>query len=124
MKNLIDRLLKKTIPEPNSGCWLWIGGTKKEGYGQIVIRPKRPGQRRKVKSTHRVSYELLKGPIPAGMLVLHSCDMPCCINPDHLFLGTTQDNTDDMMAKGRHRSKGVVTPKGKAWRERMAALNL
>jgi len=56
-----------------------------------------------IKGTHRVSWELHYGPIPKGMSVLHKCDNPPCVRPDHLFLGTQQDNLQDMRNKGRHR---------------------
>lgn len=89
-----DRLENWSIPEPNSGCWLWLGGSTMAEYGIITIDGK-------ARLAHRASYEEHRGPIPVGMLVLHRCDTPLCINPDHLFLGTHQDNTDDMRAKER-----------------------
>ena len=81
------------MPEPNSGCWLWIGSTS-HGYGQTNIngRPQR---------THRVSYEYHIGPIPDDQCVLHKCDNPPCVNPSHLFLGSQQENLKDMKVKGR-----------------------
>ncbi len=79
-----------------SGCWEWNGVLNQGGYGRIFINGK--GQ-----MAHRVSYQLVCGPIPDGMLVLHKCDNPCCIRPEHLFLGTHQDNSDDMIRKGRGR---------------------
>ena len=59
---------------------------------------------------HRYSWELHCGDIPDGMFVLHKCDNPACVNPDHLFLGTNQDNVDDMMRKGRHGTRGKSLP--------------
>ena len=78
------------------GCWLWTGKLKDTGYGEI-----NPGGRSSPRGAHRVSYELFKGEIPKGMYVLHKCDVRCCVNPDHLFLGTAKENTQDMMSKGR-----------------------
>lgn len=83
------------IPDPNSGCFLWIGAADRNGYGLL----KRSGQLLKA---HRVAWERENGPIPEGMHVLHHCDNPPCVNPVHLFLGTHQDNMDDREAKGRN----------------------
>ena len=78
-----------------SGCWLWNGSKHKNtGYAQITINGKSL-------TASRVSYELFTGEIPQGMYVLHSCDVRHCVNPKHLFLGTQQNNIDDMMEKGR-----------------------
>ncbi len=78
-------------------CWEWFGRTNKKRYGLI-----RKGK--KAYATHRVSWEMHNGPIPDKMHVLHHCDMPWCVNPAHLWLGTNADNVADKMAKGRHRS--------------------
>jgi hypothetical protein len=79
------------------GCWDWIGRRSKKGYGEIdLIQYSHP-------YTHRVSWCLHFGDIPDGMCVLHECDNPSCVNPDHLFLGTNQDNVDDKCRKGRHK---------------------
>jgi hypothetical protein len=82
------------------GCWLWTASLGSTGYGQICVRDEK-GQYRQTKA-HRVSWILTNGPIPGGLQVLHKCDNPPCVNPDHLFLGTAIDNMRDMAAKGRH----------------------
>jgi hypothetical protein len=91
---VIDRLKAKTIFSED-GCWLWTGHLGHNGYGQIAAY----GKRMRV---HRVSYELHKGRVPEGSMVLHHCDVRNCWNPDHLFIGSAAENTDDMMAKDRH----------------------
>lgn len=90
--------MAKVSPEPNSGCWLWTANCNHKGYGQIGLGAK------SMRTTHRVVYEHFKGPIPAGKQIMHSCDTPCCCNPDHLSVGTHQDNIDDKMRKRRHKA--------------------
>lgn len=90
----MERFWSKTTPEPNSGCWLWTASLGSTGYGQISI----DGRHRKA---HRVSWELHNGEIPDGMCVLHRCDVPSCVNPEHLWLGDQPANLKDMWAKGR-----------------------
>lgn len=79
------------------GCWFWMGATtgRDNRYGTIMVNGKQT-------TTHRVSYEIYKGSI-GDLFVCHSCDQTLCVNPDHLFLGTAQDNTDDMIKKDRNR---------------------
>jgi hypothetical protein len=79
------------------GCWLWTAKLDKRGYGFSKHDGKKLG-------AHRHSYILYVGPIPEGMFVCHRCDNPTCVNPDHLFLGTREDNIDDMLKKGRHKN--------------------
>lgn len=87
--------MDRITPEPNTGCWLWLRGMIKGGYG-VVFKGSRSGR-----YAHRVSYELFVGPIPDGIIVCHKCDTPLCCNPRHLFLGTVEDNMQDMVRKGR-----------------------
>lgn len=101
------RIAKKPIHErfwkrvkKTDGCWLWTGHVGKHGYGQITINESSC-------TVHRVSWRLHFGFIPEGMCVCHHCDTRLCIKPDHLFLGTVQDNIADMVKKGR--SKIVKT---------------
>lgn len=106
--SLADRIADKCIPEPNSGCWLWTAYINDDGYGRIR------SSNNKLMGAHRASYEIHRGSIPAGLQVLHTCDTPSCVNPDHLFVGTVQDNMDDMVAKGRGNSRrGIEHHKAK-----------
>lgn len=92
-----------------SGCWNWHGGKDRKGYGKFSIgSSKNPDgtRRNSMVSAHRAAYEIFIGPIPTasgfhGTCVLHKCDNPSCVNPDHLFLGSNADNVHDMDAKGR-----------------------
>ncbi len=94
---LIERLLDKVLPEPNTGCWLFTGCWDKKNYGKIGGRF-REG---KLLTATRVSYEYFKGSFDKNLFVLHKCDTPPCVNPDHLFLGTQFDNIQDCIRKGR-----------------------
>ena len=83
--------------ESYGGCWRWIRARDTGGYGRIRVGNGYMG-------AHRFSWEIHRGPIPEGMLVCHKCDVPCCVNPEHLFIGTTFDNSVDKMRKGRYAS--------------------
>ena len=83
MKQLIEQ---HSIPEPNSGCWLWMGPVMNAGYGRIYISPK-------TYLAHRVSYEAFRGPIPERMQIDHLCECKICVNPEHLSITTFVGNT-------------------------------
>jgi hypothetical protein len=84
-----------TIPVTECGCWIWTGPvSKRTGYGQMALKGK-PFM------PHRVAWEVANGPIPAGLFVLHRCDIRTCVNPDHLFLGSHKQNMRDMKDKSR-----------------------
>jgi hypothetical protein len=91
-----------TIPEPNSGCLLWLGYACPQGYGRVSVR----GKRNRSCTAHRAAYECAHGPFDESLTVCHSCDTPLCVNPDHLFIGTQKENLRDMRAKGRAREWG------------------
>lgn len=93
---IADRFWPKV--EKTDGCWLWTGARLRGGYGKITTG----GSNGKGRSAHRVSWEIHYGPIPDSLWACHTCDVPSCVNPAHLFLGTQQENTDDMVAKHRH----------------------
>jgi len=104
IRPLAERFEHYVHPEPNSGCWLWLGANKggKCPYGSIYDGSK-------VISAHRASWLIHIGPIQSGMSVLHRCDNPYCVNPGHLFLGTHADNMADMAKKKRSKP-----PRGEA----------
>ena len=89
-----NRFWKKVIHNEN-GCWEWTGGKCTKGYGYYRYNGK-------MTLCHRISWELNYGNIPEGLLVLHKCDNPKCVNPEHLWLGTVQDNSRDMYSKNRN----------------------
>src|SRR5229473_531412 len=95
---LVERFWSKV--RKSDGCWEWIAGKHRFGYG--IIRDGGRGSR--MRTAHRISWEFHNGSIPAGLWVLHRCDNPQCINPDHLFLGTQFDNMTDAARKGRIRN--------------------
>lgn len=99
------------MPEPNSGCWLWLAAVGLSGHGQFFLADNR-GKRGLI-AAHRAGWMIHVGPIPAGLLVCHKCDNPGCVNPGHHFLGTHIDNSLDMVAKGRNfvpNTQGVNNP--------------
>lgn len=92
-----EKFMRFVMPEPNSGCWLWVGAAKASGHGKIRID-------KKYLQAHRVFYVLFnKKEIPEGMVVRHKCDVSCCVNPLHLEIGTQADNLKDMHDRNRNK---------------------
>ena len=92
---MIDRLMARVVKTET--CWLWTGPKNKPGYGATAwANSPEP-------IASRLSWHLLRGPIPEGLMILHHCDNPPCVNPDHLFLGNKSDNAKDHVNKGRMR---------------------
>lgn len=89
------RFWKYVQKTPN--CWLWTGAKDKDGYGRISNK----SEGRKADRANRICWKLTYGTIATGKRVLHTCDNPSCVRPDHLFLGENKDNSADMVAKGR-----------------------
>ena len=98
---LADRFRARYAVQP-SGCWEWIGPRTTNGYGASMMN----GSPERIAS--RLSWHLNRGPIPEGLMVLHKCDNPPCVNPDHLFLGVKSDNALDYFGKLR---VGLVVPR-------------
>jgi len=93
-KTIQERFNEKVLPPNENGCMLWIGGKGKQGHGRFEYNNRLGG-------AHRYSYELHIGEITKGMFVCHKCDIPSCVNPEHLFLGSPKDNMIDAKNKGR-----------------------
>lgn len=116
---MVDRFWRNVKVGVDNDCWIWVSGCKtKKGYGVIL----EGGRGTKVHYTHRYSYRIHKGQIPEGILVLHSCDNPSCVNPSHLFLGTQSDNMNDMISKNRRLRSGPL--KGTGAKSKLSTLQL
>ena len=101
----------KFIPEPNTGCWIWLATLSNKGYGKFKHNGKMVG-------AHRVSYELYHKDFDKSLCVLHRCDNRLCVNPSHLFQGTKKDNGVDMVSKNRS-TKGSKNSKAKLTEEQV-----
>ena len=89
-----DYLFDKCYFDPTSGCWLWIRARTWAGYGKA-------GFGDKILAVHRMIWELNSGDIPDGRILCHKCDTPPCCNPDHMYVGTFAENSEEMMQRGR-----------------------
>lgn len=113
--SLRARIEGLSIPEPNSGCWIWLGSISAGGYARITVN-------RSV-NAHRISYAAYVDDILSDLHVLHRCDNRCCVNPEHLFLGSNRDNIADKVAKGRQaRNAGIKHPSVKLTEEQALAV--
>lgn len=105
-----------------TGCWNWIADKDKDGYGYAYLGKTRiEGTKKYIKhrdKTHRLSWNMHNGAIPEGLCVLHKCDNPSCVNPDHLFIGTKKQNSEDMVAKQRNQ-RGEQRPLAKVTEEQV-----
>jgi HNH endonuclease len=105
-----ERLKLKTKINIETGCWEWTASLNTNGYGQFRINGT-------TEQAHRASWMIFKGPIPQDdsaygtMNVLHKCDNPLCVNPEHLFLGDQSDNANDAVSKGRWGKRGMIGEK-------------
>lgn len=111
--DIAERFWQKV--QKGDGCWVWTGAVvlgKREKYGRFLFNGK-------VRGAHRVAWELTNGPIPEGIFVLHHCDNPPCVRPDHLFLGTNSTNMLDAARKGRmvNQPYGPTPPDGQTRRD-------
>jgi hypothetical protein len=88
----VDQFWNKVKVKEKEDCWVWLGAKDSCGYGKITFN-------NKTISAHRFSYDITYGPIPKGMQILHKCDNPECVNPNHLYCGTHGDNMSDMVAR-------------------------
>ncbi len=92
-----EQFYNLVFPEPNTGCFLWAGRYDKNGYGRL--------SHRKLQIAHRQSYEYTNGYFDHKLWVLHKCDNPACVNPDHLYLGGPKQNCIDRDTRGRQKTQ-------------------
>jgi hypothetical protein len=121
MATVEERFWRKVDKREPDECWPWTGAHLPEGYGLMY----KSGRPRRWHRSNRLAYELLVGPIPDGLHVLHRCDNPPCCNPAHLFLGTQADNNRDRDQKGRnngYKIRGAANGRAKLMPEQVAEI--
>jgi hypothetical protein len=104
-----DRFWSRVEKADGDACWEWTASKFPGGYGRVAL-PRKNGSAQELDGAHRIAWLLVNGPIPLNLWVLHRCDNRSCCRPDHLFLGTHQDNMADMRAKGRAAIGAGVRP--------------
>lgn len=110
---LMERFQDKYIPVTESGCWLWIGACDCKGRARIAYKG------RNARASH-VAWELFRGPVPVGSMLCHHCDIPACVNPDHLYIGDSHTNVQDMMRRGRN-----TVPVGEShWKSKLTEVDV
>lgn len=102
VQDRIEEFYKTYTVDRKTGCHNWCGHTNVYGYGLFSIHNKQ-------QMTHRLAWEFKHGPIPPGMCICHKCDNRKCVNVEHLFIGTRDDNNKDMARKGRHVGAAKLT---------------
>ncbi len=94
----LEQFEKRYIPEPMSGCWIWLAGfNPSNGYGRFYTGPN------KCVYAHKFSFQTFKGSIPRGHMLRHTCDVKLCVNPDHIITGTAVDNAQDAVERGLYK---------------------
>ncbi len=115
-EDLRTRFERSYMPEPNSGCWLWLANLDDKGYGRITI-----SCTYKMHYAHRVAWLLYRGKLLGN--VLHHCDNPSCVNPEHLYLGTHKQNAEDRKRRGRNADQhGENGPRAKLTARQVIAI--
>lgn len=103
--SLEGRIERLSMPEPNSGCWLWLAAHDRNGYGFISVAGKQY-------RAHRVAYEAYRGPIPSGLVIDHLCRNPACVNPNHLEAVSVRENTLRGVSPAAHAARQTVCKRG------------